>query len=100
MPPPLARRSRRETGAGGRLRRAGARPARLGLVVPFAHSPSGGGPTAAGDGTPPAWDLQRLLPGAAIGREYRLEMRLVFKHRAGRTDVLAQVGEYLGRPVS
>jgi hypothetical protein len=68
---------------------------RPGPVVRFAHSPSGGGPNAAGDDTCPAWDFQVLLPGPAIGREHHLEMRLVFKPWAGRADVLAQVTQYL-----
>jgi hypothetical protein len=68
---------------------------RPGPLVRFAHSPSGGGPTAAGDDTCPAWDFQLLVPAVAIGREHHLEMRLVFKPWAGRADVLAEVREYL-----
>ena len=62
-----------------------------GPMVRFSHSPSGGGPTAAGDDTNPAWDFQLIVPGVTAGQEYGLRMRLVYKPWAGRADVLAEV---------
>lgn len=70
---------------------------RPGPVVRFAHSPCGGGPTAAGDDTNPAWDFQLLLPACVPSQTYELVMRLVFKPWVGRADVLEEVGKYLGQ---
>ncbi|HPO13465.1 MAG TPA: hypothetical protein PLI09_08475 [Candidatus Hydrogenedentes bacterium] len=68
-----------------------------GPVVRFAHSPSGGGRTASGDDTNPAWDFQLIVPRYEINKEYALNMRLVCKPWAGREDVLKEVRKYLGR---
>jgi hypothetical protein len=57
----------------------------------FAHSPSGGGRIASGDDTNPAWDFQLVIPDPQQGREYKLEMRAVYKPWAGRSDVLREV---------
>lgn len=66
-----------------------------GSVVRFAHSPSGGGATAAGDASNPAWDFQMIVPEYRIGQKYALHMRLVCKPWAGRADVLSEVRKYL-----
>ncbi len=66
-----------------------------GPVVRFAHSPSGGGRTAAGDASNPAWDFQLIVPKYEIGKEYGLEMRLVCKPWVDRADVLNEVRKYL-----
>jgi hypothetical protein len=57
----------------------------------FAHSASGGGRAASGDDTNPAWDFQLVIPNPEVGREYGLEMRVVYKPWAGRADVLREV---------
>ncbi|MGI6459374.1 MAG: hypothetical protein ACOX5J_04640 [Candidatus Hydrogenedentales bacterium] len=62
-----------------------------GPTVRFSHSPSGAGPTPAGDDTHPAWDFQLIVPDVVAGQEYGLRMRLVYKPWAGRDDVLAEV---------
>jgi hypothetical protein len=62
----------------------------------FAHSPSGGGRSASGDDTNPAWDFQLVIPSPQAGKEYELEMRAVYKPWAGRADVLREVREWLG----
>jgi len=63
--------------------------------IRFSHSPSGGGRNANEDDTNPAWDFQLIVPDYEAGREYGLQMRLVYKPWAGRTDVLAEVRKYL-----
>lgn len=68
-----------------------------GPVVRFAHSPSGGGTTASGDDTNPAWDFQLIVPQYEIGKEYGLTLRLVYKPWAGRADVLKEARKYLGQ---
>ncbi len=64
--------------------------------IRFAHSPSGGSSTKAGDDTNPAWDFQMIVPDYAVDQEYCLESRLVYKPWAGRADVLDEVRAYLG----
>ncbi len=61
----------------------------------FAHSPSGGGLTEAGDDTNPAWDFQLVIPDWKIGETYELEMRAVYKPWVDRADVLREVALYL-----
>lgn len=61
----------------------------------FAHSPSGGGRTPAGDDTNPAWDFQLVIPDYEVGEEYSLEMRAVYKPWKDRADVLSEVRQYL-----
>jgi hypothetical protein len=63
----------------------------------FAHSPSGGGRSASGDDTNPAWDFQLVIPNPQAGTEYELQMRVVYKPWAGRADVLREVREWLTR---
>jgi len=65
-----------------------------GANVRFAHSPSGGGATADGTDTNPAWDFQYLAPRAPVGRESHLRMRMAFKPWAGREDVLREVRQF------
>ncbi|MCP5109362.1 MAG: hypothetical protein GY953_00855 [bacterium] len=63
----------------------------------FAHSPSGGGRSASGNDTNPAWDFQLVIPKPEKGKEYRLEMRVVYKRWAGRQDVINEVKKWLNR---
>ncbi|MCA9218112.1 MAG: hypothetical protein KDB27_33805 [Planctomycetales bacterium] len=64
--------------------------------IRFSHSPSGGGSTAAGDDTNPAWDFQLIVPQVQVGQEYGLTGRVIYKKWEGRDDVLAEVRKYLG----
>jgi hypothetical protein len=64
----------------------------------FAHSPSGGSRTPAGDDTNPAWDFQLVAPEAEARQGLRLAMRVVYKPWAGRADVLREVREWLATP--
>lgn len=70
---------------------------RPGPCIRFSHSPSGGGSTADGTGQHPAWDFQFIIPDYEVGKEYSMEMRLVYKPWTGREDVLNEVRRYLKR---
>ena len=61
----------------------------------FAHSLSGGGRSVSGDDTNPAWDFQMVIPNFEVGKEYGLDMRVVYKPWAGRADVLKEVRSWL-----
>ena len=63
--------------------------------IRFTHSPSGGGRSAKGDDTNPAWDYQLIIPQPKVGKEYKLNGRLIYKEWQGRDDVLAEVASYL-----
>ena len=63
----------------------------------FTHSPSGGGRSATGDDTNPAWDFQLIIPQPMAGSDYELQGRLIYKKWQGRDDVLAEVADYLGK---
>ncbi|MCA9128260.1 MAG: hypothetical protein KDB22_14305, partial [Planctomycetales bacterium] len=63
--------------------------------IRFTHSPSGGGRSATGDDTNPAWDFQLIIPQPKAGHEYELNGRLIYKEWQGRNDVLAEVAAYL-----
>jgi len=69
-----------------------------GPCIRLAHSPSGGGSTAAGDDTNPAWDFQLIVPDYEVGQEYGLRGRLVYKPWEGREDVLREVAKYRDEP--
>ena len=62
--------------------------------IRFSHSPSGGGSTAAGDDTNPAWDFQWVIPDYEVGQKYRFNYRVVYKKWAGRSDVLSEVERF------
>ena len=63
--------------------------------IRFSHSPSGGGRSAKGNDTNPAWDFQLVIPQPKAGSEYELDGRLIYKEWKGRDDVLAEVKAYL-----
>ena len=63
--------------------------------IRFTHSPSGGGRSAKGDDTNPAWDFQLIIQEPKPNREYQLNGRLIYKEWKGRDDVLAEVAAYL-----
>lgn len=60
----------------------------------FSHSPSGGGPTRAKDGSNPAWDFQLVVPDYRVNQEYGVKLRLVYKPWVDRADVLREVRHY------
>ena len=56
--------------------------------IRFSHSPSGGGGTASGDDTNPAWDFQFIIPDYRVGQEYGFRACVAYKAFQGREDVL------------
>jgi hypothetical protein len=62
----------------------------------FAHSPLGGGRSASKDDTNPAWDFQLVIPEPEVGKEYGLDMRVIYKPWSGRADVLREVSSWMG----
>ena len=62
----------------------------------FAHSPTGGTRTAAGDDSNPAWDFQLVMPETEALKGMALDLRVVYKQWAGRDDVLREVRNWLG----
>jgi hypothetical protein len=61
----------------------------------FAHSPTGGGPTAAGDGRNPAWDFELIVPDYKVGQQYGLSARVVCRPWVNRQEVIREVRDYL-----
>lgn len=64
-------------------------------TIRFSHSPTGGGRSAEGNDTNPAWDFQFIIPQPKAGQDYRLDGRLIYKRWKGREDVLQEVAAYL-----
>ncbi len=56
--------------------------------VRLTHSPSGGGLTADGKDTNPAWDFQLIVTPYELNQEYRFRVRMVYKKWAGREEIL------------
>jgi hypothetical protein len=59
-------------------------------LIRFAHSPSGGGPDPERKTTCPAWDFQWILPAYEVMREYVLHVRLCFRPRCSRDEIVGQ----------
>lgn len=59
--------------------------------IRFTHSPSGGGFTKERQTSNPAWDFQYLLPKYEVKTEYSFRMRLVFRPRCSREEILREV---------
>ena len=68
---------------------------RSNAYIRFTHSPSGGGSSANGDDTNPAWDFQLIIPKPKKGKEYGLAGRLIVKKWQGRADVLNEVHQFV-----
>lgn len=63
--------------------------------IRFSHSPSGGGGTADGNDTNPAWDFQFIVPRYETGSEYGFKARIVYKEYRGRQDVLEELRRFM-----
>jgi hypothetical protein len=59
-------------------------------LIRFAHSPSGGGQDPLRRTTCPAWDFQYILPEYEVGSEYTLRIRLCFRPRCTREQVMEE----------
>lgn len=62
--------------------------------IRFAHSPSGGGSTKAGDDTNPAWDFQFIVPDPQVDETYTMRYRAIYTPWIDRQDVLNVVKQY------
>jgi hypothetical protein len=60
-------------------------------AVRFTHSPSGGGLTRERETTNPAWDFQYIVPRYEVNNEYGFHMRLVYRPRLSRAEILREV---------
>ena len=64
-------------------------------IVRFTTSPSGGGWNEEKAANNPAWDFQLLVPDYQVGKEYALDVRVVYKPWVDRDDVLKEVRKCL-----
>jgi len=62
--------------------------------IRFTHSPSGGGFTKDQQSSNPAWDFQYILPKYEVNREYGFRLRLVYRPRMSRAEVLREVAAW------
>jgi hypothetical protein len=58
--------------------------------IRFTHSPSGGGTNKERQTTNPAWDWQYLIPKYEVKREYSFRVRLAYRPKCGRAEVLKE----------
>lgn len=58
--------------------------------IRFTHSPSGGGVSKERQTTNPAWDWQFLVPKYEVKREYGFRMRLAYRPRGNRSEVVRE----------
>lgn len=62
--------------------------------IRFTHSPSGGGVNKELQTTNPAWDFQYVLPKYEVKKEYGFRMRLAYRPRASRAEILQEVNAW------
>jgi hypothetical protein len=62
--------------------------------IRFTHSPSGGGTNKEEQTTNPAWDFQFLIPKYEVKTEYGFRLRLVYRPRCSRAEVLKEVAAW------
>jgi hypothetical protein len=60
---------------------------RGGGLIRFAHSPSSGGPPEFPN---PAWDFQHILPAYEAMKEYSFRLRLVYREKCPREELLKE----------
>lgn len=58
--------------------------------IRFTHSPSGGGVNKEHQTTNPAWDFQYLIPRYEVNKEYGLRVRLAYRPRCTRVEILRE----------
>lgn len=63
----------------------------------FTHSPSGGGMNKEGQTTNPAWDFQYILPKYEVNTDYGFRMRLAYRPRCSRADILREAAAWRPR---
>ena len=62
--------------------------------IRFTHSPSGGGGHTERQTTNHAWDFQYLVPRYEVKREYRFRLRLAYRPRCSREEILKEVAAW------
>jgi len=62
--------------------------------IRFTHSPSGGGVNTDRKTTNPAWDFQYLLPRYEVNRDYGFRVRLAYRPRCSREEILQEVAAW------
>jgi hypothetical protein len=63
--------------------------------IRLTHSPSGGGTSATGDDTNPAWDFQFFVPHVELKTAYSFRGRLIYRPWTNREDVLLEMRKFL-----
>jgi hypothetical protein len=58
--------------------------------VRFTHSPSGGGVNAEQQTANPAWDFQLIVPQYEVKKEYGFRLRLAYRERCERSEILRE----------
>lgn len=64
-------------------------------AIRFTHSPSGGGVHREQQTTNPAWDFQYIIPRYEVRNEYGFRVRLAYRPRCTRAEVLREVQQWL-----
>jgi hypothetical protein len=59
--------------------------------IRFTHSPSGGGGNQERQTTNPAWDFQYIVPKYEVKKEYGFRVRLAYRPRCSRADILREI---------
>jgi len=62
--------------------------------IRFTHSPSGGGGNKELQTTNPAWDFQYIVPKYEVKEEYGFRVRLAYRLRCSRADILREVNTW------
>jgi len=62
--------------------------------IRFTHSPSGGGGNKELQTTNPAWDFQYIVPKYEVKKEYGFRVRLAYRLRCSRADILREVNTW------
>jgi hypothetical protein len=62
--------------------------------IRFTHSPSGGGLNREAQTTNPAWDFQYLIPRYEVNREYGFRVRVVYRERCSRAEILKEYEDW------
>ncbi|HLW66187.1 MAG TPA: hypothetical protein VKS79_12820 [Gemmataceae bacterium] len=62
--------------------------------IRFTHSPSGGGLNGEQQTTNPAWDFQLIVPQYEVKKEYAFRLRLAYRERCERGEILKEYTDW------
>ena len=65
--------------------------------IRLTHSPSGGGLNKEAQTTNPAWDFQYLIPRYDVNKEYGFRVRVVYRERCSRAEILKEYEDWVRR---